>query len=168
MEKQIVEKAGFQHLIRIASADIEGTKKIAYALRKIKGMGFMFAHMACSLTDIDHLKRAGDLTEAEVQKLNSFIKDPQKFGAPVWMLNRKRDPETGLNSHLIGPDLAFAKENDLKRLKKIKCYRGIRHIAGLTCRGQRTKSNFRKTKCKGKGGLGVIKKKVASKKPTSK
>ncbi len=158
--EQKTEKS-FQHLVRIANTDLNGTKQIAYALRKIKGVGFVFAHMSCALTEVDPTKKAGELSVGEVQKLNDFIKNPQKFGAPVWVLNRRKDPVTGENSHLIGSDIAFTKDNDIKKMKKIKCYKGVRHIAGLPCRGQKTKSNFRKTKCKGKGGLGVIKKKVS-------
>lgn len=153
----------FQHLIRIANTDLNGAKQIVYALRKIKGVGFIFAHMSCVLTGVDPAKKAGELSVEEAQKLNDFIKDPQKSGAPLWTLNRRKDPVTGENSHLIGSDIVFTKENDLKRMKKIKCYKGVRHIMGLPCRGQKTKSNFRKTKCKGKGGLGVIKKRVSRK-----
>ena len=53
-------------------------------------------------------------------------------------------------------DLDFTVDNDLKRMKMIKCYRGMRHAFGLPVRGQRTKSNFRKNK--GKASLGVVKK----------
>jgi small subunit ribosomal protein S13 len=52
--------------------------------------------------------------------------------------------------------LKFAKENDVKMMKKIKSYRGLRHQWSLPVRGQRTKSNFRRNK--GKGSLGVKRK----------
>ncbi|MCX8147635.1 MAG: 30S ribosomal protein S13, partial [Candidatus Woesearchaeota archaeon] len=45
-------------------------------------------------------------------------------------------------------EIDFFTGSDIKRLKIIKCYRGIRHIEGLPVRGQRTKSNFRKNKGK--------------------
>ncbi len=157
------EERNFQYLIRIANTDLDGKKKTAYALRKIKGIGMLFAHMACSLLDINPLKKAGNLTKEEVQKLSEFIKDPKRYGAPSWALNRQNDPETGGDFHLISGDLNFTKDNDLKRLKKIKSYRGSRHTKGLPCRGQRTKSNFRKSKSKGKGGLGVVRKKLSKK-----
>ena len=57
--------------------------------------------------------------------------------------------------------LDLKKETDLKRLKKIKSYRGIRHAANLPLRGQRTKAHFRKNKQKGVG----IKKKARETKP---
>ena len=64
--------------------------------------------------------------------------------------------EDGKDFHLLTGNLSFAEENDVKRLKKIRSYRGIRHGQGLPVRGQKTKANFRKNK--GKVSLGVAKK----------
>ncbi len=64
------------------------------------------------------------------------------------MLNRRRDYETNENKHLVTGDIKFVQDNDIKRLKKIKTYKGVRHILELPVRGQRTKSNFRKNKGK--------------------
>ena len=138
----------FKHFVRIANTDLDGNKQIAYALRKIKGIGFQFANMICSFSGIEKNKKTGDLTEEDVKKINEIIKDPSKYGAPVWMMNRRKDYEDNSNKHLITSDLDFTKDNDLKRLKKIKSYRGIRHMFGLPVRGQRTKSNFRRNKGK--------------------
>ena len=44
--------------------------------------------------------------------------------------------------------MSFTQDNDIKMLKKIKSYKGIRHSLGLPVRGQRTRSNFRKNKGK--------------------
>jgi small subunit ribosomal protein S13 len=74
------------------------------------------------------------------------------------MLNRQKDYESGENMHLLGPTIKFVQDNDVRRLKKIKAYKGMRHAAGLPVRGQRTRSNFRKNKGK---TVGVIKSAVA-------
>jgi len=74
------------------------------------------------------------------------------------MANRRRDLETNENKHLIVADLDYTRENDIKRLRKLKTYKGDRHSKGLPARGQRTRSNFRKNK--GKVTLGVQRKKV--------
>ena len=108
----------------------------------------MFANMACEFSKVDRHKKAGYLVDAEVEKLNSAITNPQKFGAPTWMLNRRRDYETGEDKHVLAGDIKFNEENDVKRLKMIKSRRGLRHAGGLPVRGQRTKSNFRKNKGK--------------------
>ena len=72
------------------------------------------------------------------------------------MLNRQNDFESGEDKHLTGSNLELRKEFDIKRLKKIKSYKGLRHSSNLPMRGQRTKSNFRRNRRKGAG----IKKKV--------
>jgi small subunit ribosomal protein S13 len=138
-------------IVRIANTDLVGEKPIVQALRKIKGVSHMFASALCYVTGIDRTKVAGDLTEAEEKRLNDAIRNPTGAGIPTWMLNRRNDMETGEDLHLIGSDIAYTKENDIKRMKKLKTYKGLRHMVGLTVRGQRTKSNFRKNKKRGSG-----------------
>ena len=138
----------FRHLVRIANTDLGGEKKLGVALRRIKGINFQFANAICAMTNIDKSSTVGNLSDDEVNKLNEVIKDPDKYGAPVWMLNRRKDPEDNSSKHLTLSDLDFTKDNDIKMMKKIKCYRGMRHAFGLPVRGQRTKSNFRKSKGK--------------------
>ncbi len=142
------EKKEFKHLVRIANADLDGNKLLGYALRNIKGIGFQFANMVCTLTEIAKTKKVGDLSDSEIKKLNEIIADPIKAGAPIWMLNRRKDYEDNSDKHLLSADLTFTQDNDVKRMKKIKSYRGMRHAFGLPVRGQRTKSNFRKSKGK--------------------
>ncbi len=142
------EKTEFKHLVRIASADLDGNKVVGYALRNVKRIGFQFANMVCALAGIDKTKKVGNLSDAEIKKLDEIITNPLKAGAPVWMVNRRKDYEDNSDKHLLTADLTFTKDNDVKRMKKIKCYRGMRHAYGLPVRGQRTKSNFRKSKGK--------------------
>ncbi len=137
-----------KHLVRIANTDLDGRKQIAFALRKIKGVNVMYANMACSIAGIEGTAKAGALDDSQVEKLDDVIKNPTKYNAPPWMLNRRKDNETGRDIHLLGGELQFAKDNDIKIMKKIKCYRGIRHMLGLPVRGQRTRSNFRPNKGK--------------------
>ena len=159
-QENIENKQEIKHLVRIANTDLDGSKKLYHALTKIKGISFVFANMVCNLANVDKTKKTGLLSEQEVSRLNDVIKTPGKFNAPSWILNRRKDYETNEDNHLLGPDLKFTQENDIKRLKKIKSYRGVRHSGGLPVRGQRTKSNFRKNK--GKGSLGVKRKKIRS------
>lgn len=148
--------AEFKHIIRVANTDLEGHKQVLFALRKIKGVDIMFGNMALSLAGIDKTKKAGDLLDAEAKRLNDIIINPLKFGAPEWMLNRRKDYETGEDMHLLMADLDFSRETDIKRMKRVKSYKGLRHQWRLPVRGQRTKSNFRRNKGK---GLGVKRKK---------
>jgi small subunit ribosomal protein S13 len=155
----MAEDKNFRHLVRIMNTDLIGEKKIYIALNKIKGVSFSLANTLCSVAGVDKNKKTGTLSDAEVGKLNDILKEPLKYGIPEWMLNRQKDPETGETKHLCIADLKFQKENDLKRLQKIKSNRGLRHQWGLPTRGQRTKSNFRRSKVKGKVALGVKRKK---------
>ena len=140
--------AEFNHIVRILNTDLEGKKKTVDALRKLHGVSFMYANAICVISKVPKDVRAGELTEAQLQKLETTIKSP--IGMPIWLLNRRKDYETGADRHLLVTELDLTKDNDIKRLKKIKAYRGIRHIHGQPSRGQRTKSNFRRNKGKHK------------------
>ncbi|MBR9677565.1 30S ribosomal protein S13 [Candidatus Woesearchaeota archaeon] len=151
------ESKDFKHLIRIANTDIDGKKNVGIALKKVKGVSFSFANAICKLVGIAPNKKTGTLTDSEIKALDEAVQNPQKAGMPNWMYNRQKDYETGVDMHVSSTNLMMAKEEDLKRIKKIKSFRGFRHTWGLPLRGQRTKSNFRKNK--GKGSLGVKRKK---------
>lgn len=140
-----------KQLIRVASTDLDGDKNLFYALRKIKGVNIMIANAVCKIGNFNPNMKTGELKPEEIKKIENILATPIQHGFPKWLLNRKDEPETGATTHLIGNDLMFAKDNDLKRLKKIKCYRGIRHMQGQPVRGQRTRSNFRKNKGKTTG-----------------
>ncbi|MBW2993483.1 30S ribosomal protein S13 [Candidatus Woesearchaeota archaeon] len=152
----MTEEKEFRHIVRIANTDIDGKKGIAVGMRKIKGIGFQFANMVCSLAKVSKRKRIGDISDGEIQRIEAVIKDPAKHGAPSWMMNRRRDYESNEDKHLILADLKFTQDNDIKMMRKIKAYKGVRHSLGLTVRGQRTKGHFRKNIGK---VLGVKKKK---------
>ena len=143
-----MEENDFKHLVRIANTDLDGNKPLYYSLTKIKGISYMFANAIVALSKINKKKKTGELTDSEIKLLDDIIKDPLKHKVPSWFFNRKKDFEKGKDIHLTGGDLDFYKENDIKIMKKIKCYKGVRHIYGLPVRGQRTKSNFRRNKGK--------------------
>ena len=133
-------------LIRILATDMPVNKGIYPALTKVKGISWTFANAICTKLGFAKSKKVGELSEKEIAMLTEFVKNPQ---LPKFILNRRKDFDEGKDSHLIGTDLDLRKEFDIKRLKKIKCYRGIRHTTGQPCRGQRTKSHFRKNKTLG-------------------
>ena len=149
------QKQELKYFVRIANTDLDGNKKIGTALIKIKGISFMFSNAILNAAGLDENVKTGYLSEAQANKIDEIIKDPAKFNIPKWLYNRKRDPEDGADKHLIGSTLTFIQDNDIKMLKKVKSYKGVRHMLGLPVRGQRTKSNFRRNKGK---VLGVRKK----------
>ena len=153
----------FKHIVRVASVDLDGNKKIAHALTKIKGISFMFANAVCKIAGVEATAKTGYLPDDQIKKLDHVIKNPGAL--PTWMLNRRRDYEDGTDKHLFTSDLMFTKTNDIKRLQQIKCNKGLRHAWGLPLRGQRTRSNFRKNKGKVQG---VTKKAQKAQKSTKK
>ena len=96
-----------------------------------------------------------ELDKTEIEKITEFLNDPK---LPAFLVNRRKDFETGKDSHLITSTLDMKKEFDIRRLKKIRSYRGLRHAFGHPTRGQRTKSHFRAIGKK--KAVGVQKKKV--------
>jgi small subunit ribosomal protein S13 len=146
--EQIQGKKYEERIVRILSKDIEGGMSIYAGLATIKGISWTLANAICKVLEIDKQRKIGSLTDEEVKKITEFVKNPQ---VPDYILNRRKDFETGEDKHLTGSNLELQNEFDIKRLKKIKSYKGYRHSAGLPVRGQRTRSNFRRNRSKGAG-----------------
>jgi len=127
-------------LIRIFDYDIPGSKKMYVGLTYIKGISWAISNAICIKLNLSKEKKVGELTKPEIQKIEEFI---EKMDVPEFMKNRRKDSETGESKHYLSSDLEVKKEFDIKRLKEIKSYRGIRHAAKLPVRGQRTRSHFR-------------------------
>lgn len=144
----MAEEKQQKYIVRILNTDIDGSKTLMQGLTKIKGISKMLANAICIVSKMDHGAIVGDLTDKQIATICDVIKNPLKFNIPLWMLNRRADPETGDDMHLLTSDLDFVKANDIKLMQKIKCYKGIRHQLKLPLRGQRTKSNFRRNKGK--------------------
>jgi len=134
----------FNPLVRISNVDIDGNKVLFYGLTRIKGISFAFSNAVCNVSGLDRDKKIGYITKEEIQKLETVFQDPEKFGFPKWMLNRRKDRETGEDKHILTGDIKFTKDNDLRRLQRIKSRRGLRHAWRLPVRGQKTRGNFRR------------------------
>ncbi len=151
-EKKPGEKT-YASIIRIMQTDIPGNKKILVGLTYIKGVSWGISNAICKILEIDESKKVSELNENEIKKIIEFLENPK---LPDFLMNRRNDFETGDNSHLITTALDMKKEFDVRRLKKIRSYRGLRHAFGHPTRGQRTKANFR---AKGKKKAVGVKKK---------
>ncbi len=141
-------------LVRISAKDIYGNKTVYPGLTEIKGVSWMFSNAICTTLKLDKKKRIDELSPEEISSIEKFIGNPQKILS--FLKNRRKDMESGEDKHLVGADLDLHKEFDIKGMKKMKSYKGVRHSLGQPVRGQRTKSHFRKNKSKSGG----IKKKV--------
>jgi small subunit ribosomal protein S13 len=142
-EKKIKVIEGVRGVVRLAEMNLDGTRRVRNAVLGIKGIGKSLANSIVMISGIDPNVLLGSLTDEQIQKLEDAIKNPSKYGVPYHMLNRRLDPSTGENRHLVSSELSFTVRGDIDFMKKIRCYKGIRHELGLPVRGQRTKSSFR-------------------------
>lgn len=144
----------FQHILRVMNTNIDGNRKVMFALTSIKGIGRRFSNIVCKKADVDLNKRAGELSEEEVDRLITIISNPRQFKIPNWFLNRQKDIRDGKYSQVTSNNLDTKLREDLERLKKIRAHRGLRHFWGLRVRGQHTKTTGRRGRT-----VGVSKKK---------
>jgi len=144
----------FQHILRVMNTNIDGRRKIMFAMTSIKGCGRRFSNIVCKKADVDMSKRAGELTEEEVERVVTIMNNPRQYKIPDWFLNRQKDIKDGKFSQVLANGLDNKMREDLERLKKIRAHRGLRHYWGLRVRGQHTKTTGRRGRT-----VGVSKKK---------
>ncbi len=111
-------------MARIAGIDLPKEKRVEIGLTYIFGIGLPKSHEILEATGVNCDTRIKDLTEDEVNTLRDYVN----------------------KSLMVEGDLRRKVALDIKRLKEIGCYRGIRHRKGLTVRGQKTKTNARTRK----------------------
>ena len=111
-------------MARIAGVVIPSDKQVQIALTYIYGIGPKYSRDILAAAKIKPTTRVKDLTEAEENKIREII-----------------DSE-----YTVEGDLQRLVVNNIKRLKDVNAYRGLRHKAGLPVRGQRTRTNARTRK----------------------
>jgi small subunit ribosomal protein S13 len=110
-------------MARIAGINVPVQKHTVIALTSIYGIGLTRAQSICDNASVARDAKVRDLTDQEVEALRSEV---AKF--------------------TVEGDLRREVSMDIKRLKDLGCYRGVRHRRGLPLRGQRTKTNARTRK----------------------
>ncbi|MFW5704306.1 MAG: 30S ribosomal protein S13 [Nanoarchaeota archaeon] len=146
MAQKAQKQESVANFVRIASTDINGNATLVHGLSNIKGIGKMFSNALCVALGLDKNLKVGDLSEKQIETIEEFLANPEKKGIPEWMLNYRKNPETGENHHLATKDIDFNLMQLKRKLGKLKTYRGLRLRLGLPVRGQRTASNFRRNK----------------------
>ena len=111
-------------MARIAGVDLPRDKRVEIGLTYIYGIGRKTSNKILASANINADTRIKDLTEEEVIELRRVIDE----------------------DYLVEGDLRREIALNIKRLRDIKCYRGIRHMRGLPLRGQKTKTNARTRK----------------------
>ncbi len=124
--------------MRITGINIPDNKRLEVALTYIFGIGRSRAREILTKAKISVDKKAKELSEKEFNLLKEAVE-----------------------KYRIEGDLRREVISNVKRLKEIKCYRGVRHLKGLPARGQRTKTNSRTTRpYKGRKTMGSGKRKL--------
>lgn len=118
----------FQHILRLLNTNIDGKEKCLFAFTAIKvkmvmemfnasseltmlnmdlqliiivqGVGRRYATLVCRKADVDLNKRAGELTEDEVERISTILQNPRQYKIPDWFLNRKKDIKDGKYSQV--------------------------------------------------------------------
>ncbi|CAD6576899.1 MAG: ribosomal 40S subunit protein S18B [Cyphobasidiales sp. Tagirdzhanova-0007] len=139
----------FNHILRLLNTNIDGKRKIMYALTEIKGVGRRYANVVCKKADVDLGKRAGELNSDELERIVTILQNPTQFKIPNWFLNRQKDAIDGKYSQILSNQLDSKMREDLERLKRIRNHRGLRHYWGIRVRGQHTKTTGRRGKTVG-------------------
>lgn len=122
---------------RIAGVDIPKDKQILYSLQYIYGIGLPTAHKILKEAKIEETVRAGKLEEGQLAVIAKIIE----------------------KTYRVEGDLRREVTDNIKRLKDLGAYRGLRHIKNLPVRGQRTHTNARTRK--GRPRIAVAGKKQA-------
>lgn len=133
----------FRHIVRIIGTDLDGSGKLEYGLARIRGLGINLSKAVVKKANLSGDLRVGNLTEADVQRIEDILKNPKKYEIPGWLLNRPKDLETGEDLQLMGPDLTLRVKTDIDNMRQTRSWKGIRHSLGLKVRGQRTKTSGR-------------------------
>ncbi len=143
-----------REIVRISGNDLPGGITIPRALQKIKGIGIRTSRVYTNIfeekTKVSKGCLLGNIPPETDDVLANII---TSASLPSWMVNRRKDIYSGEDAHTIGADLMFSVREDKQRLSRIKTRRGLRLLAGLPVRGQKTRSNFRRKQ----GAVGVVK-----------
>eukprot|EP01012_Entosiphon_sulcatum_P009778 TRINITY_DN155_c0_g1_i1.p1 TRINITY_DN155_c0_g1~~TRINITY_DN155_c0_g1_i1.p1 ORF type:complete len:194 (+),score=19.08 TRINITY_DN155_c0_g1_i1:263-844(+) len=150
----VLQPEEFQHILRILNTNVDGRRTVPYSLTAIRGCGRRFAHLICKKADIDVKRRAGTLSAEEINRLVAVMQNPTQFKIPEFLLNRQKDIKDGKFKQLLSNLYDQQLRDDLNRLGKMRCQRGLRHSWGLRVRGQHTKTSGRRGRT-----VGVSKKK---------
>merc|ERR1711944_4864 len=85
----------FQHILRVMNTNIDGKRNIMFTITAIKGVGRRYANLVLKKADIDLNKRAGELSEEDVEKIITIMQNPRQYKIPNWFLNRQKDCKDG-------------------------------------------------------------------------
>ena len=144
----------FKYIVRVAGRDLDGTKKVIPAIAEIKGVGDSYANAMVASLKLDPRVRLGQLSDRQLQQIEQSLKDPTLLNLAPWLMNRRKDIDSGSNLHRFGSDLDFMIKGYLDREKNMFSWRGVRH--GLGSEGARSENQNHRQKGKDRGSKEVL------------
>lgn len=140
--KQQREAELLESLVRIYGKDIPGNKNIYPGLTYIKGISWSLSNAICKILNLDKKTKISELSKKQIDEIEGFLAKPKLYD---YLKNRQKDYDTGESKHILTNELDMTKDFDIKRMRQIKSYKGMRHALKQPVRGQRTRSHFRTT-----------------------
>lgn len=108
----------FQHILRIMGTNIDGKRKVMFAMTAIKGVGRRYANIVLKKADVNLDKRAGECSEEEVEKIVTIMSNPRQYKIPDWFLNRQKDIVDGKYSQVSTLLFIFPSSNTNALIKR--------------------------------------------------
>ena len=146
-KKVFVEEEGVRGIIRLAGKDVRGHIPLKRALLAVKGIGHTTSKSVAKIIakelKIKEDVKVGTFTDAQIEQIDGILARIQEHGVPSYLLNRRKDSETGKDVHNTMNDLVFSQRQDVENEKKLYSWKGYRHAYGQKVRGQRTKNTGR-------------------------
>ena len=140
----MADKANYREIIRLGDKDISGKIPMGHALTLPKGSSFMTANAICYKLKLDRKMKCGDYTQEKINEIEDCLEILKNMEYQFGYSIEEKDRASGEDQHLLSSDLDLRKQFDIRLLRKIKTYKGVRHAAGSKkVRGQSTKSTGR-------------------------
>lgn len=155
--RNVQEEEGVRGIVRLAGKDVEGHIPLERALLRVKGIGQTtkktVSRIIAKELNVAPDVKVGTFTDPQIEQIDKILGSIHDYGVPPFLLNCRKDRDSGKDRHNIMTSLVFSQRQDIEAEKNLYTWRGYRHNYGQRVRGQRTRNTGRKGM-----SLGVLKK----------
>ncbi len=138
---------GLRGIIRLAGKDVRGGLRLKRALTHVRGIGHSLSGPVADILSkelsLSPDVKVGSFSDEQIEKIDAVLNSLHSYDIPEYMLNRRKDKDSGKDLHIIMNDLEFANRQDVEGEKKMYTWKGYRHAYGQKVRGQKTRNTGR-------------------------
>ncbi len=139
---------GLRGIVRLAGKDVRGGLRLKRALTHVRGIGHSLSGPVADILSrelsLSPDVKVGSFSDEQIEKIDAVLNSLHNYkDIPEYMLNRRKDKDSGKNLHIIMNDLEFANRQDVEGEKKMYTWKGYRHAYGQKVRGQKTRNTGR-------------------------